>query len=270
MRGASVVVFDNVIHRLDSGDLCKALTETLHADRAFRTHEQIILPVKCTWLATGNNIQLGGDMPRRCYCVGLDAQTSQPHLRDGFQIPDLRTCFLEYLGGLLAALLTLAHAWLVAGSPKPDLTLLGSFERWSVIVGGILQHSGICGFLNNSKGMSRESDPESVQWEGFLLTLKEVFYGEPFTVADLVEKLNAKTANPNDPRKSDPTEQAQHLRAMLPDFLAEFADREGSFQRRTGHCFAERAGRRFGDSRPLERGEVSHKVQEWQVETAAA
>jgi hypothetical protein len=71
MSGTAVVVIDNVKRRLDNPDLCKVLTETLHADRAMKTHDKILLPVKSTWISTGNNLQLGGDMPRRCYWVRL-------------------------------------------------------------------------------------------------------------------------------------------------------------------------------------------------------
>ena len=126
MRGASVVVIDNITHRLDCGELAKALTETLHADRAFRTHLQLVLPVKCAWIGTGNNIHLGGDMPRRCYWVRLDAQTSRPFLRTGFKIDDLKAWTVEHRGELLGALLTLARAWYVAGRRR-------QLRRWAVL-----------------------------------------------------------------------------------------------------------------------------------------
>ena len=34
-----------------------------------RTHSKIALPVKASFLASGNNVRLAGDMPRRCYRV---------------------------------------------------------------------------------------------------------------------------------------------------------------------------------------------------------
>ncbi|HWR50070.1 MAG TPA: hypothetical protein VN428_03130, partial [Bryobacteraceae bacterium] len=87
--GTSVVVIDNVVHRLDADSLCMALTATTVVDRQFRTFDKIVLPVKCAWIATGNNIQVGGDMPRRCYWVRLDAKLSQPFRRTGFRHADL-------------------------------------------------------------------------------------------------------------------------------------------------------------------------------------
>src|SRR3974377_629194 len=130
-EGSAVVVIDNLSYRLDSGDLCKALTETTHGDRILGKSQTLNLPVRCAWIATGNNIQLGGDMPRRCYWVRMDAKCSKPFQRPGFKHKHLKEYVLKHRGELLAALLTLARAWFVAGRPEPNLTPVGSFEDWS-------------------------------------------------------------------------------------------------------------------------------------------
>jgi hypothetical protein len=154
MSGTSVVIFDNVTRPPESGDLCSVLTATSWADRAMRTHAKIALPVHATFLASGNNIRLAGDMPRRCYRVRLDAKSSEPFLRAGpepgkkFKIEDLRAWTLEHRGKLLAALLTLARAWFVAGMPKPRLKPIGSFENWTITVGGILEYVGVKSFMD--------------------------------------------------------------------------------------------------------------------------
>ena len=263
MSGTSVVVIDNVRRPLDNPDLCKVLTETLHADRAMCTHEKISLPVKSTWLATGNNIQLAGDMPRRCYWVRLDAKMSRPFTRSGFKIEDLKAWTSAHRGDLLASLLTLARAWYVAGRPKPDITPLGGYEAWSTTVGGILRHAGLEGFLGNADELYQEADPEAVQWEAFLETLDAVFYSEPFTVSKIYEKLKATSWNGNG---CVATPEAARLREALPDFIAEGLGRDGFFQRRTGKCFAERVDKRFGESQVhLKRDTISHGCQQWKV-----
>ena len=118
-EGSTVVVIDNVNYRLDSGDLCKALTETTHGDRILGQSQTLNLPVRCAWIVTGNNIQLGGDMPRRCYWIRMDAKCSKPFQRTGFKHKRLKEYVLKHRGELLAALLTLARAWFVAGRPEP-------------------------------------------------------------------------------------------------------------------------------------------------------
>src|SRR2546425_6439173 len=161
---------------------------------ALRTHNELVLPVKCVFIATGNNISLGGDVPRRCYLVRIDAKMSDPHLRTNFKIENIKAWTTEHRGELLTAILTIARAWYKAGRPKPSVKPLGSFEAWTTTVGGILQHAGIDGFLANAAEMYQAADSESVQWEGFLQVLYEVFYGDAFTIAEVVEVMNGKTA----------------------------------------------------------------------------
>jgi hypothetical protein len=260
--GSSVVLIDNVIRRLDSDALCMALTATTYADRVFRTFDRIVLPVKCAWIATGNNIQLGGDMPRRCYSIRLDAKHSKPFRRTGFRHENLRAWVMENRGALIAALLTIARYWFIQGRPKPaNVRPLGSYESFCETVGGILEVVGIDGFLGNADAMFDQADAEAAQWEAFLLALSDIFNGEPFRVTDVVEKLPAKDgAN---------TQEMNRLRSALPDFLAEAADRTGGFfQRRLGKCFSDRSGRRFGESQVFVERAGEHpksKVLLWRV-----
>lgn len=266
-EGSPIVIVDNVKYRLDSDALCKALTETIHGDRILGQSRTINLPVRCTWIATGNNIQLGGDMPRRCYWVQMDAKCSRPFERTGFRHKRLKHYVLAHRGELLAALLALARSWFVAGCPQPDVTPVGSFEDWTTIVGGILQHAGVEGFLANSSQLYKQADAESIQWEAFLKTLDVVFQGEPFTVARVWERMNDKTCNP-DTLQTALTQRADELRAALPGSIAEAIDREGLFKQRLGFAFSGRAGRRHGDAQcRIERDadDLHGKVARWKV-----
>ena len=253
LDGSAIVIIDNVNSRLDSPDLCKALTETIHGDRVLGLTKTIHLPVRCTWIATGNNLQLGGDMPRRCYWVRMDAKHSRPFERTGFRHKHLKSYVLAHRGELLAALLVLARSWFVAGCPNPAVTPIGSFEDWTTVVGGILQHAGIDGFLANSSQLYHQADAESNQWETFLSTIDAVYCGKPFTVADIWQRMN---------------EGAEELRGTLPDFIAEVMDRDVFFKQRLGSAFGDRVGRRYGDAQiRIERhGDERHgKVARWKV-----
>jgi hypothetical protein len=266
-EGSSIVIIDNVSTRLDAADLCKALTETIHGDRILGLSQTINLPVRCTWIATGNNLQLGGDMPRRCYWVRMDAKCSRPFERKGFRHKRLKQYVLAHRGELLAALLVLARSWFAAGCPEPIVTPVGSFEDWTIIVGGILQHAGVEGFLGNSSELYNQADAESIQWEAFLRTLDIVFYSEAFTVAQVWERMSDKTYNA-DTRQTALTARADELRAALPDHIAEAMDREGFFKQRIGFAFGERVGRRYGDAQfRIERDvdDLHGKVARWKV-----
>lgn len=266
MSANPLVVIDNIVRRLDNGDLAKVLTETWHADRVFRTHQKVVLPVRCAWIATGNNIRLGGDLPRRCVWVRLDARTSRPFLREGFKIDDLKNWSAEHRGELLAAILTMARAWFVGGRKRFKGVPLGSYENWSLVIGGILEYARFENFLGNAFELYKEADGEATQWEGFLKTLFDVFDGSPFTVAQVAERLRSKAWNELG-TVLQPSDQAAALKAALPDYLVEASDRDGFFRRRLGKCFAEHCDRRFGESQVyLHRAGIKHNVQEWVVE----
>ena len=86
---ANVIVIDNITDELNSDVLASALTTTEWVDRLLCRSEVLRLPQRATWIANGNNIHLGGDLPRRCYSIQLDAEMSQPWIRGGFLHPDL-------------------------------------------------------------------------------------------------------------------------------------------------------------------------------------
>jgi hypothetical protein len=156
----------------------------------------------------------------------------------------------EYRGDLLRALLTIARGWFVAGKPDGLAEPLGGFDSWANIVGGILAHAGISGFLQNLDSLYEESDPSQLQWEAFLLALLDSFENRGFTIKELVELL---------PTKSE-------LNQSLPDELAD-EDRKGSLQRRLGRAFSERVGRRYGvrGLHLLKAGTNRNKVVLWRV-----
>ncbi len=260
-EGSTVIVIDNINRRLDSGEFCKILTASVHADRLLGKSEDLHLPIRCSWIATGNNIQLGGDMPRRCYWIRMDAQTSKPHGRTGFRHPDLKGWVRANRGKLLASLLTLATAWFKAGRPKPKVSPVGSFENWTTTIGGILQHANVSCFLENTDELYSKADGESTQWENFLLTVDSILHGAPFRSADLVAIINEKSENQNEPSK-----RAAELLDNLPDWLAGNRERSDGLQRAIGIAFAEKVGKRFGDSSVhLERPGTKQRAALWQV-----
>jgi hypothetical protein len=249
-NGNALVIFDNIDHRLMSASLALAVTASTWTDRILGQSKTITLPVRCTWICTGNNLQLSGDLPRRCYWIRLDAGTSQPWQRSGFRHPDLKQWVREHRGELLGALLTITRAWFVAGKPSAEIPTLGGFESWATTIGGILCHAGIIGFLNNLDILYQESDPSQLQWEAFLQALGCVFGTDSFTIKELVELMPTNT----------------ELSQVVPDELAD-EERKGSMQRRLGRAFSERVGRRYGANglHLLKAGMNRNKVVLWKV-----
>ncbi len=56
-----------------------------------------------------------------------------------------------------------------AAAALEDAPPLGSYEDWRRIIGGVLEKSGVEGFLGNQDGMYETLDPSEGQWEMFLL-----------------------------------------------------------------------------------------------------
>lgn len=250
-ESTSLVIFDNVSIRLDSPELCRAITASSWGDRILKTNETFGLPVRCTWIANGNNLQLGGDMPRRCYWVRMDAKCARPFQRTGFRHPNLKAFVSEYKDEVLLSLLTLSRAWHASNRPRPKVRPLGSFEDWTNTMGGILEHAGVSGFLDNSEELYQGADRETQQWEAFFVALNDTFQGKTFRVSDLANTLS---------------NSENGLREAVPDLIAEALDRPGFLQRRLGTAFAERVGRRFGDSGVfIEKLGLLHHAQLWRA-----
>ncbi|MCE5311474.1 MAG: bifunctional DNA primase/polymerase [Acidobacteriales bacterium] len=249
--GNALTIFDNITYRLDSPSLALAVTASTWTDRLLGQTRTITVPQRTTWIATGNNIMLGGDIPRRCYWIRLDARTPQPWQRSGFRIPDLRQWARDNRSRLLSALLTMSRAWYSAGRPESKAPILGSFEHWSRIVGGILSYAGIEGFLSNLESLYEQSDPSHQQWEAFLDAIYDQFEGDSFTAHELVELIR----------------QGEPISKSLPDDLPDEERKGNSFQRRIAHAFRQRHERRYGPFglHLVKAGEARNKVVLWQV-----
>ncbi len=154
------------------------------------------------------------------------------------------------------------RAWYVAGMPEPTIRPLGSFEKWTKTVGGILQYAGIGGFLSNSAAMYDAADDESREWEQFLLALFEVFGASPFSVSEIVDRLDSRKWASS----LEPPPDAARIKAALPSALSEAIGRDGQFSARIGRAFSIRADRRFGKSEVhLKRGNFLTGRLQWEI-----
>jgi hypothetical protein len=252
--GATMITVDNVEGALYAPSLARALTARTWTDRVLGRSETITVGQRATWVATGNNIQLRGDLPRRCYSIRLDARESRPWQRENFKHPDLLGWVAKNRGRLIHALLTLARAWFAAGKPKAEnIPRLGSFEAWAETVGGMVAFAGIPDFLGNLEELYDKADASGAEWEGFLYTWwEELDASKPITVADLTKRIDDNDA----------------LKEALPGDLAEAFDKsQGSFSRKLGTALAKRAGTRYGeDGMHIVRAGEFRRAVRWKLE----
>lgn len=255
--GTTFIFFDNVETTISSALLAAVLTAPEWTDRLLGRNESVRVPNRATWVATGNNLRVGGDIARRSYMIRLDAKLARPWKRKNFHIPNLRHHVLEHRGELLAALITLARHWVVIGRPvAPDLPTLGSsFDDWGRTVGGILAAVGIPGFLTNLNEFHDQTDDDESTWEAFLRAWTVAFNEEAKTTRDIEESIRV----PGSP-----------LRDVLPSDLIDalvLADRgQAHFGRSLGKALAKRRDAVFGDYRLEETGTDMHAgSKRWRV-----
>jgi hypothetical protein len=182
----SVVFIDNVTKRLQAAALASALTSyPTWEDRLLGESEIICVPVRCTWVATANNPECSAELARRTIRVHLDSKTDQPWLRTGFKHADVRAWAAASRGWLIWAALILVRNWIAVGRPEGK-KVLGMFESWAKVIGGILDAANVGGFLGNIDEFYLEADREGGHWRAFLAAWWAAHSTRPVTVADLV------------------------------------------------------------------------------------
>ena len=163
----TLVLIDNLKRQLEASALAAALTAPFWEDRVLGVSEITRLPIRCLWIATGNNPTFSNEMARRLVRIRLDARVDRPWQRSGFRHPDLMVWVRANRARLVAACLTLCRAWIAAGRPRGTRTI-GSYKSWSQTMGGVLEVVGIEGFLGNIDEMMAASDSEGAVWRSFV------------------------------------------------------------------------------------------------------
>lgn len=260
MAGSTFIAFDEA-DELRSSSLALALTATIVKPRILGQSTMVELPQRATWVACGNNIRIRGDLHRRCYMIRLDAKLARPYERTGFRHPNLIEHVAAHRGELLGAALTIARAWYAAGSPPASIpAVVGGFESWTTTIGGILAHAGIDGFLANHIEENRLADEDGAEWEAFLVALHTFFEGRPFTVGDVLRRIQgAGDSALVDAMPADLAEQLQGATAA-------------SGRSRLGKALRDRKDTRYGDHghrlAQVAAG-TSHAGIRWEVQTDA-
>jgi hypothetical protein len=134
LEATRLVLIDNVEGVFGSATLDRALTAWTWRDRLLGSNDHVELPLRMTWYATGNNIALRSDTPRRCLHIRLESPEERPEERTVFRHPQLLAWVREHRRRILPAALTLLRAYVTAGRPAQRLPGMGSYESWSDLV----------------------------------------------------------------------------------------------------------------------------------------
>lgn len=218
MAAEQIACLDNLSGPFGCAPLDAALTSTRWRDRLLATNEITDLPLFTVWFATGNNVRVVGDTPRRIVHIRLEVLEEQPEIRSGFRHPNLEAWVMEHRGQLVGAVLTIVAAYIRSGKPEQGLSALGSYEGWSGLVRSSLVWAGLpdpCAARLKPSAMQDHDDHALCQ---FIETLAAYDSGNRgFVVADLIRTCwPADGSLPADPLLDDVREAIEQLLELAP------------------------------------------------------
>ncbi|MBF0140802.1 MAG: hypothetical protein HQL74_11050 [Magnetococcales bacterium] len=189
-EGDSVVCIDNVERPVGSEALCSVLTQTTYKDRVLGATQMLSVSTAVTWLVTGNNVSVRGDMSTRAIVCHIDPSVERPEERrfdvNLYQhIPNIRP-------SLVVAGLTILRAYIVAGKPSQDVEQYGRFEQWSDLVRSALVWLGQPDPVATRQSVE-DSDPVREQLLTLYVAWYDLFQSREITVAQLVDKAKPKS-----------------------------------------------------------------------------
>jgi putative DNA primase/helicase len=127
LQGATIVTVDNCERPLQSAFLCTMLTQETASIRVLGQSKTVDASTAATVMATGNNLQITGDLTRRALLCSLDARCEHPERRH-FDW-DAKDVAKVQRGRFVPAALTILRAWHAAGA-RIERSPLGGFEEW--------------------------------------------------------------------------------------------------------------------------------------------
>lgn len=261
-KASGAVTFDNLPEGevIESATMANLLTAPVWTDRLLGKSATGSWTNDRLWMATGNNLQVGGDMASRTVYVKLKPKAPHPEQRTDFQIPDLQGWIMnpDNRAHLLRHILVLVADWVAAGTPR-DMSVppMRQFSPWAQGVGGFLRHHGIDGFLGNIDAI-RKADEGDRKWGTFLATW--------------LDKLGSGWVKPSDLLDSATGEDKQGSGPWWNgDFISDVKGRYPRYPQTLGTMLAGQVDRWHGDPPlTLRKDEDSHnkahryRVERWQ------
>lgn len=183
------VTFDNVTGVVRSSTLAGLVTSADWDDRKLGANDLARCVNDRVWVLTGNNMTLGGDMVRRTIWVNIDPGMPNPHLRQGFDIPDVEAWTRRNRGDILHALLTMITAWVARGRPSRAASSDG-YEGWLGAINGILGVAEIPGTCDEAEARGQSEGEDDSEWAGMLAAIQRVFGDAAWTAKEVLMKVH--------------------------------------------------------------------------------
>jgi hypothetical protein len=208
LEGLPVVVIDNIEQPLKSDTLCTILTEGQLRERVIGSSRTATADARLTWIATGNNLEIGGDLPRRTLICRMDPEVERPE--DRVFDRELEPYVLAHRAELAVAILTIVRAYQVAGA-RVAISPYGSFEGWSRTVREPLVWLGQADPLA-TRGTIKRRDPDLDSMHAILTAWHAAWGERPLKVAEAARDEQVEGAM-RDYAESEKTGKADLLKA---------------------------------------------------------
>lgn len=178
----SVVVFDNMTGVFRSAKMAKLLTGLHWDDRGLGGLKGVHAVNDRLWILTGNNLQVGGDLPRRTIWTSINAQMEHPENRK-VVITDLPGWVEANKQHIIQAVLVLARA-AIPGLEQALITLRrrnDCYGRWDAGMRHVLAVAGIKGEFWAQESVGSRVGADDEEWSNFLAAVWKVCGDQPFT-----------------------------------------------------------------------------------------
>jgi putative DNA primase/helicase len=189
LAGYPLIGLDNCREILEGDFLCQITERPLLQLRALGKSDQIRVNNSFTVFANGNNVAVADDLVRRTIRCALDANMENPETRT-FR-GDPLTAVRRDRGAYIAAVLTIARAYIAAGKPG-RLPRLASYEAWSDLVRSAIVWLGFADPVS-SMAAARAADPVRQQRaRAFAAWHSEIGINLDYTIPELIDLVEAR------------------------------------------------------------------------------
>jgi len=251
LSGQTIISIDNVNGQLGGDALCQIIERPVVAVRPLGQSTFTKIESRASCFATGNNIQLVGDMTRRVLLCSLDPDVERPELRTFREKPyDL---ILADRGRYVAAALVVVRAYVVAEFPNV-LPSLASFEDWSCLVRSALFWLGQpdpCETMNKA----RSEDPITSSLTNLFTSWHHAVGGSAKTIATVKDAASLTDTF------------GANVHSTLREALVDVADdgRGGINSKKLGHFLKRYEGRIISGMKLLSEEDTHSKQKAWKV-----
>jgi len=188
MAGARSALIDNIVGKFGNSSIDTAITsEGSWKCRLLGQNRTWEGPIFITWFATGNNIEVQGDLSRRVIPIKIMSEEERPEQRTGYRHSDLRAWVRSERVRLATAGLTILRGYQVAGKPDQKLINFGSFEDWSKTVRNAVVWAGLADPYEGNEDIQQKADTDAVALGNLLQAWYATFREIPITLAKIAK-----------------------------------------------------------------------------------